>query len=129
MSRRRSSARGARGERHDPLRAGRRQAESLSHFVFAALGDPTRLAIVRRLCYEGPLSISRLAAGGSLTRQAITKHLGVMERARILRSEGRGRERLWRIEQARLAEARHYLDVIAKQWDGALGRLKAMVEG
>jgi hypothetical protein len=52
-----------------------------------------------------------------------------MERARILRSERRGRERLWRIEQRRLAEARHYLEVIAKQWDGALGRLKTMVEG
>ena len=129
MRRKRSNAHGSRGARHAPLRAERRQAESLSHFVFAALGDPTRLAIMQRLCDEGPLSISRLAAGGAVTRQAITKHLGVMERARILRSERRGRERLWRIEQARLAEARHYLDVIAKQWDGALGRLKAMVEG
>jgi DNA-binding transcriptional ArsR family regulator len=97
--------------------------------VFAALGDPTRLAIVRRLCDEGPMSIARLTAGSDVTRQAITKHLRVMERARILRSERRGRERLWRIEQRRLAEARHYLDVIAKQWDGALGRLKTMVEG
>ena len=96
--------------------------------VFAALGDPTRLAIVRRLCDEGPLSIARLTAGSDVTRQAITKHLRVMERARILRSERSGRERRWRIEQRRLAEARHYLEIIAKQWEGALGRLKAFAE-
>jgi DNA-binding transcriptional ArsR family regulator len=96
--------------------------------VFAALGDPTRLAIVRRLCDEGPLSISKLTAGSDVTRQAITKHLRVMERARILRSQRNGRERHWRIERQRLAEARHYLDIISKQWDSALGRLKAFVE-
>ena len=116
MPRRRSNAEAARG-----LVGG-------SALVFAALGDPTRLAIVRRLCDEGPLSIARLTAGSDVTRQAITKHLRVMERARILRSERNGRERRWRIEQRRLAEARHYLDVISKQWDGALGRLKAFVE-
>jgi DNA-binding transcriptional ArsR family regulator len=116
MPRRQSNVREARG------------AAGGSALVFAALGDPMRLAIVRRLCDEGPLSIARLTAGSDVTRQAITKHLRVMERARILRSERNGRERRWRIEQRRLAEARHYLDVISKQWDGALGRLKAFVE-
>jgi DNA-binding transcriptional ArsR family regulator len=119
MSRRRSSAKAAKP---------RRAARGGSAVVFAALGDPTRLAIVRRLCDEGPLSIARLTAGSDVTRQAIAKHLHVMERARILRSERSGRERRWRIEQRRLAEARHYLDIISKQWDTALGRLKTLVE-
>jgi DNA-binding transcriptional ArsR family regulator len=96
--------------------------------VFAALGDPMRISIVRRLCDEGPLSIAQLTSGSDVTRQAITKHLRVMERAQILRSERNGRERLWRIERRRLAEARHYLDSISKQWDNALDRLKAFIE-
>jgi DNA-binding transcriptional ArsR family regulator len=116
MRRRRSNAGASRG------------AAGGSAVVFAALGDPMRLTIVRRLCDEGPLSIAKLTAGSDVTRQAITKHLRVMERARILRSERKGRERRWRIEQRRLAEARHYLDLISKQWDGALGRLKAFAE-
>lgn len=104
------------------------RAASGSALVFAALGDLTRLAIVRRLCDEGPLSIARLTTGSEVTRQAITKHLRLMERARLLCSERNGRELRWRIERRRLSDARRYLDIISEQWDGALGRLKALAE-
>ena len=96
--------------------------------IFAALGDETRLRLVLRLCDGGPMSISRLTAGTRVTRQAISKHLRVMEGAGLVRSTRRGRERLWQLEQRRLADARHYLEVISKQWDEALGRLKKFVE-
>jgi DNA-binding transcriptional ArsR family regulator len=96
--------------------------------VFAALGDETRLRLVSRLCDGGPMSVSRLTAGTSVTRQAISKHLRVMEGAGLVRSTRRGRERLWQLEQRRLADARHYLDQISRQWDEALGRLKKFVE-
>jgi DNA-binding transcriptional ArsR family regulator len=96
--------------------------------IFAALGDETRLRLVLRLCDGGPMSISRLTAGTRVTRQAISKHLRVMEGAGLVRSTRRGRERFWQLEQRRLAEARHYLEVISKQWDAALGRLKKFVE-
>jgi DNA-binding transcriptional ArsR family regulator len=96
--------------------------------LFAALGDETRLRLVSRLCREGPLSITRLAAGSAVTRQAISKHLRVMERARLARSTRCGRERVWQLDSQRLVEARRYLDAISKQWDDALGRLRAFVE-
>ena len=96
--------------------------------VFAALGDETRLRLVARLCDAGPMSISGLTDGFAVTRQAITKHLRVMERAGLVRSAQRGRECVWRLEQKRLAEARRHLTTISKQWDQMLGRLKDFVE-
>ena len=97
--------------------------------IFAALGDETRLGLVSRLCNEGPLSIVRLTGGFDITRQAITKHLRVMEDAGLVRRTQVGRESLWQLEPARLAEARAYLQQISAQWDGALARLKRFVEG
>lgn len=96
--------------------------------VFAALGDETRLRLISRLCDDGPLSIAGLTAGFGITRQAITKHLHVMENAGLVRHTPHGRESLWRLEGRRLEEARHYLESISAQWDQALGRLKRFVE-
>ncbi len=96
--------------------------------VFAALGDETRLQLVARLSTGGPLSITKLTAGFPVTRQAITKHLRVMEQAGLVRSIARGRESLWRLEEARLAAARRHLQRISAQWDERLGRLKRFVE-
>ncbi len=96
--------------------------------IFAALGDETRLRLVSRLCDDGPMSITRLTAGTHVTRQAITKHLHVMEEVGLVRSVRHGRERVWRLDQRRLEDARHYLALISKQWDDALGRLRKFVE-
>ena len=97
--------------------------------IFAALGDQTRLGLVSRLCHDGPLSIARLTDGSGVTRQAVSKHLRVMEDAGLVRSTQHGRESIWQLEPMSLAEARRYLETISAQWDGALGRLKALVEG
>ncbi len=104
-------------------------AGAASAEVFAALGDPTRLHVVARLCAEGPLSIARLTAGSAVTRQAIAKHLRVLARAGLLRDHRRGRERLWELEPDRLEIARAYLDRVSRRWDDTLERLKAAVEG
>jgi len=96
--------------------------------VFAALGDETRLALVARLSAEGPLSIARLSEGAEVTRQAVTKHLEALANAGVVSGERSGRERIWRIEGRRLAEARRWLDGISAQWDVALDRLRAHVE-
>ncbi len=96
--------------------------------VFAALGDPTRLALVERLSTDGPLSITHLTSGSNMTRQAITKHLHVLARAQLVRDTRRGREHLLELDPSRLTEARQSLDQISRQWDAALGRLKAYVE-
>jgi DNA-binding transcriptional ArsR family regulator len=99
-----------------------------SAVLFAALGGKTRLRLVARLCEAGPMSITRLTAGSRVTRQAITKHLRVMEDAGLVRSRRHGRESVWQLEQRRLADARRYLAVISKHWDDALGRLRKFVE-
>jgi DNA-binding transcriptional ArsR family regulator len=74
------------------------------------------------------MSITRLTARFSVSRQAITKHLRVMEAAGLVRSTRHGRERVWQLRQQRLADGRRYLDLIAKQWDSALSRLRDFVE-
>ena len=96
--------------------------------LFAALGDETRLRLVARLSTLGPLSITRLSDGFPMTRQAITKHLRVMEEAGLVRSIARGRESLWQLEEAQLAAAQRHLARVSSQWDVRLERLKRFVE-
>jgi len=96
--------------------------------VFAALGDETRLSVISKLTGGVPQSIARLTQGSSLTRQAVTKHLRVLEHAGLVRGVRAGRESLYRLEPARIADARKYLDDVSKQWDDALARLKLFVE-
>jgi hypothetical protein len=74
------------------------------------------------------MSISELTAGSRVTRQGITKHLRVIERAGFARVTRRGRESIWEVDLARIEEARRYLDEISAQWDKALARLKKFVE-
>jgi DNA-binding transcriptional ArsR family regulator len=74
------------------------------------------------------MSIAKLTDGFDITRQAITKHLRVMEDAGVVYSTQQGRENIWQLEQKRLADARRYLQQISAQWDDALGRLKVLVE-
>jgi DNA-binding transcriptional ArsR family regulator len=96
--------------------------------VFAALGDETRLQLVSRLCEHGPMSITRLTEGSKVTRQAVTKHLRVMDRAGLVHSSRLGRESLWQLDQQRLEQARQYLEIVSERWDQALGRLRNFVE-
>jgi DNA-binding transcriptional ArsR family regulator len=97
--------------------------------VFAALGDETRLSVLAKLGNGQPQSISRLTAGTNLSRQAVTKHLRVLAHAGIVRNARVGRENLFALEPQPLAEVRAFLDRISKEWDDALVRLKAHVEG
>ena len=97
--------------------------------VFAALGDETRLALLTRLTQRPSCSIARLTKGSRLTRQAITKHLRVLQRAGLVRSVRCGREMRFDLEPEQLDGARRALDEISRQWDVALGKLKRFVEG
>lgn len=96
--------------------------------VFAALGDPQRMVLVSLLCKKGPLSVTHLTEGTTITRQAVTKHLRVLEAAGLARSERAGRETLWALDRRPLTKARNHLDLIARQWDEAIERLRAFVE-
>lgn len=96
--------------------------------VFAALGDETRLALLTRLCVEGPLSITRLSEDAAISRQAVTKHLNTLESTGLLAAKRQGRERVYQFVPARLQLARRYLEQVSAEWDAALERLRAYVE-
>lgn len=96
--------------------------------VFAALGDPTRLRLVIVLCAGGAFSIAQLTANTDISRQAVTKHLRVLADAGVIRDVKAGRERLWQLDPAQIDEAKRSLDVIGRQWEVALGKLKAFAE-
>lgn len=96
--------------------------------LFAALADPTRLALLRRLADGEARPIVALASASALTRQAISKHLAVLGGAGLVARRPKGRETLYALRPERLAEARAWLKEIEAQWEEALGRLKAHVE-
>jgi DNA-binding transcriptional ArsR family regulator len=96
--------------------------------IFAALGDETRLILVAKLSANSPRSLSQLTAGSRLTRQAITKHLRVLQHAGVVISRRHGRESLYAFSPRRIAEMQKYLQHVSDQWDQALLRLKSFVE-
>src|SRR4051794_9532893 len=85
--------------------------------IFAALGDETRLALTRRLAGGGAQSISSLAGKTTLTRQAVSKHLRVLEEAGVVTSLKAGRETKFALRRDGISSARGYLDTVAQQWD------------
>jgi DNA-binding transcriptional ArsR family regulator len=96
--------------------------------LFAALGDAVRLSILARLCRDGPLPTVELKQSTDVSRQAVTKHLRILEDVGLVHSDRVGRDRLWRIEAQRLAEIRNYIDQISALWDARLERLRRFVE-
>jgi DNA-binding transcriptional ArsR family regulator len=96
--------------------------------VFAALGDETRLSLLARLCDGRRYSIAELTEGTKLTRQAVTKHLRVLQRVRIVHGTREGRQSLFQFDPQPVIEMKEYLERVSKQWDSALARLKSFVE-
>ena len=96
--------------------------------IFAALGDSTRLELVTRLSDGRPMSIVQLTSGSRITRQAVTKHLRVLEGAGLVRHRRVGRESRYSLVPKPIDQLRSYLDVLSAHWDDALLRLKTFVE-
>ncbi len=96
--------------------------------VFAALGDDTRLAIISKLQDGSDCSLSMLAEGFSLTRQGVSRHMQVLEKARLVRRRRIGRETKYQLEVDALSRARDYLAHATSQWDNAIERLARHLE-
>jgi DNA-binding transcriptional ArsR family regulator len=96
--------------------------------IFFALGDETRLGLVTRLARGQRYSISQLTKGSGLTRQAISKHLQVLQTAGIVESVRAGRENLFEFNPQPIEGMKQYLEFVSEQWDQALFRLKSFVE-
>src|SRR2546423_588113 len=97
--------------------------------VVAALADETRLSLVTALSGGEPRSIAQLTGGSRMTRQAITKHLRVLENAGIVHSVRSGRESRFEFDPRPMNELQAYLGRVSAQWDQVLSRLKTLVEG
>ena len=96
--------------------------------LFDALGDPNRLRIIVRLCDFGPSSTSQVTQVIPVTRQAASKHLELLQAVGLVTSSRRGRERVWTVQTASLAQASDYLTQLSRRWDSAVERLRAFVE-
>ncbi len=96
--------------------------------IFAALGDPNRLMLVVKLSDGQSRSIMRLTSDFSMSRQAVTKHLRILEQAGIVRSTRVGRESQFIYVPEPINDLRSYLDTVCEQWDDALLQLKSFVE-
>jgi DNA-binding transcriptional ArsR family regulator len=96
--------------------------------IFAALGDATRLALLATLVGGSSRSISQLAQGSRLTRQAISKHLRVLEQVGIVASQRVGRESRYQLRPEPLNEAQAYLARVSEQWGQALERLRSFID-
>lgn len=92
--------------------------------LFAILADDHRRELVARLHERQPLSLSELAEGLEITRQAVTKHLDQLVRAGLVRVERRGRERLHTLDPRPLREIAEWLAPYSAAWDRRLERLE-----
>ncbi|MBK6466242.1 MAG: helix-turn-helix transcriptional regulator [Rhodobacter sp.] len=95
--------------------------------LFAALSDPTRLAVIDRLD-EGPASVTALAQPFDMAGPSFLKHLAVLEAAGLVSSQKTGRVRMVTLEPARLTEAQDWLASHRARWQMRLDRLGALLE-
>lgn len=103
-----------------------RMVEQNLDLVFHALGDPTRRAILARLA-AGEATVGHLSRPFPLSFAAVSKHLGVLERAGLVTREARGRERVCRINPATLGDARAWLEFHERFWTDRLDALETLV--
>ena len=96
--------------------------------VIAALADPTRRQILRRLAEGRPLSASSLAGGLPVTRQAVVQHLAVLQRADLVSSRRSGREVLFSIQPSALEQTASWMTRLAETWSERLQLLKRIAE-
>lgn len=96
--------------------------------LWSALGDPTRRRILDLLLADGGGTSTTLSDRLPVTRQAVAKHLGVLDEAGLVHGAARGRERHYEIDQAQFARAVAQLAAVTEAWDGRLARIKQLAE-
>ncbi|MER7178384.1 metalloregulator ArsR/SmtB family transcription factor [Streptomyces hyaluromycini] len=96
--------------------------------LWSAIGDPTRRTLIDLLLAYGPGTATSLSTGLPLTRQAVSKHLAVLDRAGLVHAEPSGRERRYHVDEAQLARAAAQLASVGATWDARLRRIKRIAE-
>ncbi len=103
-------------------------AEKVDDDLWSAIGDPTRRRMLDLLLIEGDGTATTLSQQMPVTRQAVAKHLGVLDRAGLVRSASAGREKRYRVDEAQLARAVAQLSSVGSAWDARLQRIKRIAE-
>ena len=96
--------------------------------LWSAVGDPTRRQVLDLLLAGGPATATTLGERLPVTRQAVAKHLAVLDRVGLVRSSAAGRERRYAVDEAQLARAVAQLHAVGTQWDARLRRIKRLAE-
>lgn len=96
--------------------------------LWSAIGDPTRRRMVDLLLVDGRGTATTLSAQLPVTRQAVTKHLALLDRVGLVRSEPAGRERRYQVDEKQLARAVAQLNAVGATWDARLRRIKRIAE-
>ncbi len=96
--------------------------------LWSAMGDPTRRRMIDLLLADGQGTATTLSAHLPVTRQAVTKHLAVLDRVGLVRSSPSGREKRYRVDEAQLARAVAQLNAVGEMWDARLRRIKSLAE-
>jgi predicted transcriptional regulator len=102
-------------------------AEKVDDDLWSAIGDPTRRRMLD-LLLEGDGTATTLSQQLPVTRQAVAKHLGVLDRVGLVRSTPAGREKRYRVDDAQLARAVAQLSSVGAAWDARLQRIKRIAE-
>lgn len=95
--------------------------------VFSALSNPVRRAILVRL-RRGPSAASELAKDFDIGRPAVSEHLQVLRRARLVRDEPRGRERYYHLDPRPLSEVESWVNDFRRYWDARLTALEDVLD-
>ncbi|MFI8343739.1 ArsR/SmtB family transcription factor [Streptomyces sp. NPDC085639] len=96
--------------------------------LWSAMGDPTRRRMIDLLLADGQGTATTLSAHLPVTRQAVAKHLAVLDRVGLVRSSPSGREKRYRVDEAQLARAVAQLNAVGEMWDARLRRIKSLAE-
>jgi DNA-binding transcriptional ArsR family regulator len=96
--------------------------------LWSAIADPSRRRVLDLLLSNGEVSASWLAGRVPLSRQAVSKHLVVLERAGLVSRRKQGREVLYQVQAGRLDQAARAMAELAAQWDRRLGTIKRLAE-
>ena len=104
------------------------RGEAVDDELWSAIGDPTRRRMLDLLLADGHGTSTTLSAQMDVTRQAVAKHLAVLDRAGLVRAVTAGRERRYGVAEAQLARAVAQLSSVGSAWDARLQRIKRIAE-
>jgi len=96
--------------------------------LWSAIGDPTRRRMLDLLLVEGGGTATTLAEQLPVTRQAVAKHLAVLDRVALVRATPAGREKRYRVDDEQLSRAVAQLNSVGSAWDARLQRIKRIAE-